>query len=171
MHCAALTVTATPPWQRAGLGRIPRSGRASPPVIRARQWSSRPAPRNCRPRRSRGRRPKPGWNWSGGRRRSPSAASGAGETDSGDDDLRQRPQRPPEPDRGPVMGEAVPPVPDNDLRENHGECQVGSGPASQYQGMAWQPLIGPRKEPGRVRCPAGCGSWSREPAAGSRPAR
>lgn len=45
--------------------------------------------------------------------------------DSGDDDLRQRSRRPPEPDRGPVMEDAVPPVPDNDLRENHGECQVG----------------------------------------------
>jgi hypothetical protein len=56
-------------------------------------------------------------------RRAPLA--GQVKRDGGDDDLRQRPERPPEPGRSAVMEGAVPPVPDHDYRENHGERQVG----------------------------------------------
>ena len=56
---------------------------------------------------------------------SPGRLTGEVERDGGDDDLRQRPERPPEPRRGPVVEDAVPPVPDYELREDHGQRQVG----------------------------------------------
>ena len=46
--------------------------------------------------------------------------------DGGDDDFRQWPERPPKPGRSLVVEDAVPPVPDHDLREDHGQGQVGA---------------------------------------------